>query len=174
MAEIKLPSYAEKDLAAAAGYRPLTKPELAKLGLSETSRAYTSQKAGVKSLRADKVLSRRQVRQQFVLREPGPVGRPLKQEAYAKMRRAKSGGVLSSDAAKKSAKKYARDHGISVRAAQRSKEYQRKRRADQRLVARTGKDRDRSEAGNRKRLQALFDLGQFDGTEFDIEDYYQE
>lgn len=144
---------AEQTLAAAEGLRKLTKDELRHLGLSPTSRAYTRQKAGIKlaSLKREKVVSRRQVRQLLL------GGKKL--EKYAKERRAAGGGRNHTDRYYRYVRQWAADHGITVQQARRDKEF--------RKLYRTATSKPKPGTG-KKRIKALYDLGILD-----YEDYEQ-
>jgi hypothetical protein len=130
----------------ALGYRQLTRDELTRLGLSPTSRAYTTQRAGVKGLKKEKVVSRYSVLKQI---------RGVTPERYSQINRAKNANYPSPTGRSTNLAKRWRDEnapGSSIREVQRSPQYQAAKRAL----------RTKSKRSAPRRIQALYDFGYID------------
>ena len=138
-----------KSATLAEGLRQLTKPELRKLGRSDTSRAFTTQKVGVKKLDDSKVLSRRQAEQRSQ-----SLGSSKTFESLAKEKRTAGAGRNPLDRYSNYLADYAETNDLTKGEARKDKGFQR--------LYKDSQNRGRSRAATVRRLQALYELGVID------------
>jgi len=142
-----------KATTASEGFRQLTKPELRKLGRSETSRAFTTQKIDVKRLDASKVLSRRQAEQRSQ-----SLGSSKTFETLAKAKRTANAGSAPLDRYSRSLDKYAKTNNLTKGDARKNADFQR--------LYKDSTNRSRTKQATVRRLEALYKLGVITKAEF--------
>ena len=138
-----------KAATSAEGLRQLTKPELRKLERSDTSRAFTTQKVGVKKLDVSKVVSRRQAEQRTQ-----SLGSSNTFESLAKARRTANAGRAPLDRYSGYLADYAETNDLSKGDARKSEDFKR--------LYKDVKNPSKTRAATIRRLEALYELGAID------------
>ena len=138
-----------KAATSAEGLRQLTKPELRKLGRSDTSRAFTTQKVGVKKLDVSKVVSRRQAEQRSQ-----SLGSSKTFESLAKAKRTAGAGSNPLDRYSGYLANYADANDLSKGDARTDATFKQ--------LYKDSQNQSRTRAGTVRRLEALYELGVID------------